>query len=181
MESEMDPDHPSPAPVQSGFGPLKLELLDADHADAVLAFELENREFFARTVSDRGDGFFSDYASHHELLLKEQSLGTCRFHVLVDGNGAVLGRLNLYDLMQGTADLGYRIAERATGKGVATAGVLKLCEVSAADYELHRLRAKVLDTNVASQRVLIKAGFVRQESARLDIGDGAWYERVLIR
>jgi [ribosomal protein S5]-alanine N-acetyltransferase len=176
----MDPERPRRVPVQSEFGPLELELLGAGHADAVLAFELENREFFARTVSDRGDAFFSDYASHHELLLKEQTLGTCKFHVLVDGGDAVVGRLNLYDLMQGTADLGYRIAERASGSGVATAAVLKLCEMSAGQYELHRLRAKVLDTNVASQRVLEKAGFARQQSERLDIGDGAWYERVLI-
>jgi [ribosomal protein S5]-alanine N-acetyltransferase len=177
----VDPETQIPGLGDSALGQLALEALRADHLEPVLAFELENRAYFARTVSDRGDAFFADYAHHHELLLKEQELGVCRFHVIVDDDGVVLGRVNLYDLSEGSADLGYRIAERATGHGVATASVLKICDVSASEYGLRSLRAKVRSTNVASQRVLLKAGFVKQQEEQLDIGSGAWYERALPR
>jgi len=36
----------------------ELELLNAGHAPAVLAFELGNRAYFAASISDRGDEFF---------------------------------------------------------------------------------------------------------------------------
>jgi hypothetical protein len=36
----------------------ELQRLHADHAPAVLAFELANRTYFAAFISDRGDEFF---------------------------------------------------------------------------------------------------------------------------
>ncbi|NUV38105.1 GNAT family N-acetyltransferase, partial [Streptomyces sp. KAI-27] len=36
----------------------ELQRLRADHAPALLAFERENRAWFARTISDRGDAYF---------------------------------------------------------------------------------------------------------------------------
>ena len=46
--------------------------------------------------------------------------GICSFHVLVGAGGEVLRRMNLVDVMEGGADLGYRIAERAAGRVLAT-------------------------------------------------------------
>ena len=42
------------------------------------------------------------------------------FHVLLDGDGAVVGRFNLYNLEDGTAEVGYRVAQQVAGRGVAT-------------------------------------------------------------
>ena len=137
-----------------------LEVLRADHAAAVLAFEVENRAYFASFVSDRGDAYFENFPDHFAALLAEQGAGVCAFHVLLQENGAVLGRFNLYDVADGTADLGYRVAQHATGRGLATAGVTQLCRLAASVYRLQALRAAVADANVASARVLLKAGFV---------------------
>lgn len=49
--------------------------------------------------------------------------GVCAFSVLVAGDGSVLGRFSLYDVEDGTARLGYRVAERVAGRGVVTATV----------------------------------------------------------
>ncbi|HSZ29434.1 MAG TPA: hypothetical protein VK784_06705, partial [Pseudonocardiaceae bacterium] len=84
----------------------ELQRLRADHAPAVLAFELENRAYFASFISDRGDEFFAHFAEKYDALLAEQDTGTCVFHVLVDDGGAVLGRFNLFDVADGTAVLG---------------------------------------------------------------------------
>ncbi len=110
----------------------ELQRLRADHAPAVLAFELANRAYFAASISDRGDEFFEQFPDQHSALLAEQEAGTCAFYVLVDDDGSVLGRFNLYDIEDGTANLGYRVAQHAAGHGVATRSVRELGRIAAA-------------------------------------------------
>ncbi|HTA02265.1 MAG TPA: GNAT family protein [Streptosporangiaceae bacterium] len=157
----------------------ELQRLRADHATAVLAFELANRAYFATFISDRGDEFFDHFTEQHKALLAEQEAGTCVFHVLVSEDGTVLGRFNLFDLQDGTAVLGYRVAQHIAGRGMATATVQELCRLAAAQYGLHTLRAATTYDNVASQRVLTKAGFVPAGPAEPGGRPGTWYERDL--
>ena len=96
----------------------ELQRLRADHATAVLAFELANRAYFATFISDRGDAFFDHFTEQYNALLAEQEAGTCVFYVLVGEDGTVLGRFNLYRLEDGTAELGYRVAQRAWSRGL---------------------------------------------------------------
>jgi [ribosomal protein S5]-alanine N-acetyltransferase len=159
-----------------------LQRLRADHAPAVLAFELANRAYFAASISDRGDEYFDQFTDRYRALLAEQEAGICAFYVLVAEDGPVLGRFNLYDLKDGTADLGYRVAEHVAGRGVATAAVRELCRLAATRHGLRTLRAATSRENVASQRVLTKAGFVPVGPADpADIGgkQGTWHERDL--
>ena len=157
----------------------ELQRLRADHATAVLAFELANRAYFATFISDRGDEFFDLFTEQHKALLAEQEAGTCVFHVLVSEDGTVLGRFNLFDLQDGTAVLGYRVAQHIAGRGMATATVQELCRLATAQYGLHTLRAATTYDNVASQRVLTKAGFVPAGPAEPGGRPGTWYERDL--
>jgi RimJ/RimL family protein N-acetyltransferase len=160
----------------------ELELLRADHAPAVLAFELANRAYFATSISDRGDEFFDQFAERHRAMLAEQEAGSCAFYVLVAEDGSVLGRFNLYDITDGTAALGYRVAEHVAGHGVATANVRELCRLAAARHGLRTLRAATSQRNAASQKVLTKAGFVPAGPADpADLGGqaGTWYQRDL--
>ena len=138
----------------------EIQPLDARHAEAVLRFELDNRAYFARTVTDRGDDYFADFAARHAALLAEQATGRCRFHVLVDDGGAVLGRFNLVDLVDGQAELGFRIAERAGGRGVATTTVGRLLRIARNDYGLRRVIANAALDNHRSRNVLQRNGFV---------------------
>ncbi len=132
--------------------------MQAGHASAVLAFERDNRAFFAASISDRGNAFFAEFAVRHRDLLAEQDAGVCAFYVLIDEAGEVVGRFNLYDLTDGRADVGYRVAQRIAGRGVATAAVLELCGV-ARTMGLRTLFAVTSHANVASQKVLTNAGF----------------------
>jgi len=100
------------------------------------------------------------FTERYNALLVEQEGGTCVFHVLVGEDGTVLGRFNLVDLEYCTAELGYRVAQQVAGRGVANATVRELCRLAAARYGLRTLRAATTYDNVASQKVLTKAGFV---------------------
>ncbi|MFJ4911944.1 GNAT family N-acetyltransferase [Streptomyces sp. NPDC088726] len=137
-----------------------LQRLRADHAPALLAFERANRAFFAASVPDRGDDYFARFAARHEALLAEQATGTDHFHLLVAEDGEVLGRFNLTHVADGTADLGFRLAEKATGRGLATSAVHHLFTLCTTAYALTALRASAAVTNTASRAVLTRTGFV---------------------
>ncbi len=160
----------------------ELQPLHADHAPAILAFELANRAYFATFISDRGEAFFDQFTKRHRALLAEQEAGICAFYVLVAEDGSVLGRFNLVDFEDGTAKLGYRVAQHVAGHGVATATVRELCRLAAAKHGLRTLRAATSRENVASQKVLTKAGFAPVGPAGpTDLGgkSGTWYQRDL--
>lgn len=157
----------------------ELQRLRVDHATAVLAFELANRAYFAAAVSDRGDEFFEQFADRHSAMLAEQEAGIGAYYVLVAEDGSILGRFNLYRIQDGTADLGYRVAQHAAGRGVATGAVQELCRLAAVDHGLRTLRAATSLGNAASQKVLSKAGFVPMGPADpADLGGktGTWYQ-----
>ena len=157
----------------------ELQRLRADHGPAVLAFERANRAYFVTFISDRGDEFFDHFTEHHNALLAEQQAGIGAFYVLVAEDGSVLGRFNLYRFQDGMAELGYRVAQQVAGRGVATATVQELCRLAAAQYGLHTIRAATTHDNIASQKVLTKAGFVPAGPAEPGGRPGTWYQRDL--
>lgn len=136
----------------------RLEQVRTEHARAILAFERANRAYFASWISDRGEEYFEQFPARHRELLAEQAAGKSAFYVLVDGDGEVLGRFNLYDIERGAAKVGYRVAQRVAGRGLATTSVRQLCEI-AKSLGVGALTAATSHENVASQKVLKKAGF----------------------
>ncbi|WBB65670.1 GNAT family N-acetyltransferase [Micromonospora sp. WMMD812] len=137
----------------------EIQRLDVHHAPALLRFERENRAFFARSVPDRGDDYFTGFAARHADLLAEQAAGLIHFHVLLDDDGTVLGRFNLVDVADGGAELGFRVAERAARRGVATDGVRRVCALARDEYGLRRLVASAALDNAGSLGVLRRTGF----------------------
>jgi ribosomal-protein-alanine N-acetyltransferase len=161
----------------------ELQSLRADHGPAILAFESANRAYFATSISDRGDEYFEHFSERHQSQLAEQEAGTGAFYVLVDGDGSVLGRFNLLFGEEGVANLGYRVARRTAGRGVASATVGELCSVAASRHGVRTLRAAVSTGNVASQRVLANAGFAEvgpADPSELGGKQGSWYERDVV-
>ncbi|MCX4533739.1 GNAT family N-acetyltransferase [Streptomyces sp. NPDC002596] len=157
----------------------ELQRLRLDHAPALLAFEQENRAYFAASVTDRGDDYFAHFDARHHDLLAEQASGLHFFHVLVNSSGAVLGRVNLVDVADGSAELGYRIAEKSAGQGLATAAVREICARAAAEYGLTALRAVTTLDNAGSRAVLARTGFIPTGEVRLDGRPGLRYVRDL--
>jgi ribosomal-protein-alanine N-acetyltransferase len=161
-----------------------LQSLRVEHAAALLAFETANRAYFSASISDRGEEYFEHFADRLEALLADQESGGGAYYVLVADDGAVLGRFNLVLAGGGVAMLGYRVAEQVAGRGVATATVRDLCLLAASRHGIATLRAATSHANVASQRVLLNAGFRPVGPADpSEIGgkQGTWYERTAPR
>jgi ribosomal-protein-alanine N-acetyltransferase len=138
----------------------ELQQLRAGHEAAVLAFERANRQYFAASISDRGDEFFDQFSERHRALLAEQRTGAGAYYLLVSEDGSVLGRFNLFFTGDAAANLGYRVSREAAGQGVATATVPEVCRLAAGRHGLRTLNAATSSENIASQRVLAKCGFV---------------------
>jgi [ribosomal protein S5]-alanine N-acetyltransferase len=158
---------------------VELQRLRGDHGERILAFELRNRAYFAASITDRGDEYFEHFPEQHESCLAEQEAGVCVYHVLLDDAGTVLGRINLYEVEDRSAVVGYRIAEDAAGRGLATSALRELCRVAAEQYGMETLRAATTNENVASQRVLEKAGFVSVGPTDVARRPGMLYEYAL--
>ncbi len=90
-------------------------------------------------------------------------LAICRpsDHVLVGTIGIVSSGLN--DRCQPYATLGYWVGREAAGQGYASQALAAYTAYAFANWpHLHRLEAYVFEHNLASQRVLEKAGFVHE-------------------
>jgi ribosomal-protein-alanine N-acetyltransferase len=158
---------------------MELQRLRLDHEVSILEFERANRAYFAESITDRGDDFFEHFAERHRAMLTEQDAGRGAFFVRIEEDGTVAGRFNLYDIVDGTAQVGYRVAQRAAGRGVATAGLRELCRIAAGECGLRMLKAAASDANVASQRVLANGGFVVIGPAQIEGRTGVLYELAL--
>ncbi|MFI5829966.1 GNAT family N-acetyltransferase [Streptomyces sp. NPDC051578] len=154
---------------------VRLERLRADHEDALLAFERKNRAYFARTVPDRGDAYFADFPGRHRALLAEQEAGVCHFHLVFDAEGQLAGRINLVDVQEGSAELGYRIGESAAGRGLATAAVAAILRLAADPYGLRELSAVTTLDHPASMTVLTRNAFTPTGDPLIDGRPGIRY------
>lgn len=143
---------------------LHISLLKESDAKDLLQFELENRRYFAASISDRGDDYFSNFQTILANNIEEQNRGECQYYLARNSSGDIIGRVNLFSIgMQGnlrTASLGYRFGEVFCGKGYATLAVSLVCEKAKYELNIHQLKAMVSVQNVASQRVLEKSEFM---------------------
>jgi ribosomal-protein-alanine N-acetyltransferase len=102
----------------------------------------------------------------------------------IELDGEFCGQLTLGNVTHGalrSAWIGYWVNSEVTGRGVATAALAMGVDHGFGVVRLHRIEATVRPENVASRRVLAKAGF-RQEGLLeryLEV-DGAWRDHLLV-
>ena len=144
---------------------VSLRALQADDADALLAFERANRAWFERTVEARAPSFYTlsgirDHVGDYLQALRRRDMFP---GLLVDGSGIIIGRANLrnIDVVRRTGEIGYRIGEAFCGQGNASLAVAYLKTIARDAWRLRSLDAYVTTENPASMRVLEKSGFVR--------------------
>src|SRR5262245_31067549 len=129
------------------------------HAEPLERFERKNRAFFASRVGDRGDDYFDRFNDRLGALVAENQAGKSLFCVVVDETGAIVGRVNITDIDQPErTEIGFRVAEDAQGRGIATTSVMTALDLASA-RGVRLVAARVATVNLASQRVLQRCGF----------------------
>ncbi|MCS6627768.1 GNAT family N-acetyltransferase [Roseibacterium beibuensis] len=105
------------------------------------------------------------------------------FFIFSGPDQALVGAITLSNVRRGVAEsgtLGYWIGQPHAGRGHATAAVRALVGHAFDELKLHRVEAACVPSNLASRRVLEKAGFVLEGQARAYLKiNGAWADHLL--
>lgn len=141
-------------------------VITPDDAPVLAGLVRTNREFLEPWEPVRGEEYFTEAGQRVAIgaSLAEHERGRGLPCVIVDSDGTVVGRINLNNIVRGasqSASLGYWLAQRAGGRGIATAAVRDIVRAAFGELGLHRIQADTLVHNEASQRVLERNGFAR--------------------
>ncbi|MBD8543810.1 GNAT family N-acetyltransferase [Oxalobacteraceae sp. CFBP 8761] len=176
------------------MGPIRIRTLQPIDAEPLLKLELENRQWFERHIDARSSAFYSLEGVTEHIASYLAGLDNGIWHPLVieDSEGKIVGRANLKDInvLERSAEVGYRIAESACGQGLATLAVRRLIQEARSHWNLTRLVANVYAGNIGSAKVLQRCGFslkhviLQQEIERvyqfvLSINDSSLYESAM--
>jgi len=154
-------------------------------ADALAALVSANRAFLAPFDAQHDDAFYTrdgQLAMIADQLLRAGQ-GAAVPHVILDDNGAIVGRITLSTIVRGafqSAVVGYWVGQEANGRGHASDAVARMVRLAFDELSLHRVEAGTLVDNVRSQRVLERNDFQRWGLAPqyLKIA-GRWQDHVL--
>ena len=107
-------------------------------------------------------------AAIERLHRRHAARDTIRWAIELVEHGEMIGTAGLlrFDFEQGRAEVGYEIARRAWGRGLATEAVAAVVGYGFSVLGLHRIEAGVLPGNGASVRVLEKLGFLEEGTRR---------------
>jgi ribosomal-protein-alanine N-acetyltransferase len=151
------------------------------------ALLVRNREHLRPTDPARPESYWTEegQAAVISTLLAQGEAGTTVGHVILDGEGAIAGRITLNEVVRGplqSASVGYWISADREGQGLVSAALSELVRHAFEELGLHRLQAGTLVDNERSQRVLARAGFVRFGMAPkyLKIA-GRWQDHLLFQ
>lgn len=81
----------------------------------------------------------------------------------IDVAGEAVGGIGLHpqaDVQRKNAELGYWLAEPFWGNGIITNAIKEIVAFGFKTYDINRIFARPYGTNIGSQKVLEKAGFV---------------------
>lgn len=77
---------------------------------------------------------------------------------------AFVGWFGIYDRGDGTGDLGYRLARAMWGSGYASEGAKRLVDFGFSELGLARIVADTMAVNLASRRVMERAGLIHMRT-----------------
>jgi ribosomal-protein-alanine N-acetyltransferase len=162
-----------------------LRVLEPEDAEVLCDLWTRNRDHLDPWSPARSDLFFTVEGQLEvvERRLVAMAEGRGAFFVVLDDQGAVVGELNLNDVVRGAfqnAHVGYWLAARAEGRGLMTRAVEEVARHAFDVMGLHRLQAATLTSNARSQAVLRRTGFERFGLAPRYLKiDGRWQDHVL--
>lgn len=120
-----------------------------------------NNPLIAKNMTD---GFPHPYKEENGKAFIEFATKDNPIHIFaIDVNGEAIGGIGVHpqnDIHKKNAELGYWLAEPFWGKGIASKAVLQLLDFAFKTYDIERVFARPFGTNIGSQKVLEKCGFI---------------------
>ncbi|MBT8317574.1 MAG: GNAT family N-acetyltransferase [Lutibacter sp.] len=118
----------------------------------------------SKIAANLTDQFPHPYTKEHgEAFIKMATKNSPDRIFAIEINGEASGGIGLHfqtDIHKKNAELGYWLAEPYWGKGIMTKVVLQMIDYGFKTFEIDRIFARPFGTNIGSQKVLEKAGFI---------------------
>ncbi|MEQ1798861.1 MAG: GNAT family protein [Lacibacter sp.] len=109
------------------------------------------------------DGFPHPYTKANGIAFITMATKDDPIHIFaIEVNGQAVGGIGIHpqsDIMKKNAELGYWLGEDYWGNGIITKAIIQMIDFGFKTYDITRIYARPFGTNLASQRVLEKAGF----------------------
>lgn len=109
------------------------------------------------------DGFPHPYTEQNARDFIAMATKDDPVHIFaIEVEGKAVGGIGIHpqsDIMKKNAELGYWLGETYWGKGIVTAAIKQMVDFAFNTYDITRIYARPFGNNVASQKVLQKAGF----------------------
>jgi RimJ/RimL family protein N-acetyltransferase len=118
-----------------------------------------------RFMSDR----FPDSRDKWKTLIENTANDVSKHYLAIEIEGQAVGGIGVtlqQDIMRNNAELGYWLSEDYWGLGIMTKAIKKIVNLAFEKFDINRIFATPFETNIASQRILEKCGFIIE--ARFD-------------
>jgi ribosomal-protein-alanine N-acetyltransferase len=120
-----------------------------------------NNPFIAKFMTDE---FPYPYSSENGKVFIEFATKDYPIHIFaIEVEGKAVGGIGIHpqqDIMKKNAELGYWLGEAYWGKGIITKAISEVAEFGFKTYDINRIFARPFGTNISSQKVLEKSGFI---------------------
>lgn len=165
---------------------LILKTLDPTYASLVLNYVLRNKDFLKEWETEKGQNYYTQ--EYQKMCLKkdmdnfklEKSL---RFWIFKKSNSKrIIGSISIDNIIRApfqSCFLGYKLDKNEINKAYMTEAVEKTVEIVFHSYGLHRIEANIMPRNLASIRVVEKAGFYNEGlSKKYLLLNGVWEDHI---
>lgn len=155
-------------------------------AKALAKLLADNKHFWSTYEPLHRDDFYTEEAQYKKILEGLQLLALNRefsFGIYEKGSEKLIGHISLYAIKRmpySSAFVGYSMDQQFVGRGIATEAVKLVMELAFVSLKLHRVEAYIAPGNVASIRVIEKAGFIKEGLLRkLLFINGDWIDHYM--
>lgn len=157
-----------------------------EDAPALLQMNIDNKDYFEKWAPNKPDvsfytleGQLDMIRNSHKRMEKDEYYV---YGIFLEESNTSIGNINFAFVERGplqSAMIGYELAEKYTGKGYATKAVILALEIAFKTLNFHRIIAGAEPENLASIKVLEKAGFKKEGYSRKILKvNGTWRDNV---
>ncbi|MES2588590.1 MAG: GNAT family N-acetyltransferase [Bacteroidota bacterium] len=104
-----------------------------------------------------------------DSFIEMASTEKASYFFAIEVNHQAVGGIGLHpqtDIQRMNAELGYWLSEEYWGNGIIPKAIVEIVEYGFKQFEINRIFARPFGTNIASQKVLEKAGFVLEATIK---------------
>ena len=140
-----------------------------------------NNKNIAQNMMDR---FPHPYSLEAGTAFLEMTIKTSPPNLLaIEIDKKTVGGIGLHpqeDIYKKNAELGYWLAEKYWGQGIITKAIFQMVEYGFKNWDIDRIYARPFGRNLASQKVLEKAGFILEAKFEKTLFKNGEYEDELV-